>query len=71
MHSTSWSFMIMLPIAYYQSFDVGPKFLELFILNTVIHAVTDHLKANLKIINLWRDQGIHIIQIVVTFILLM
>lgn len=66
MHSYSWSFMIMLPIAFINGFDLTISFLMLFIFNVIIHAVTDDLKANKKKINLWGDQLIHICQIVLT-----
>lgn len=63
MHSFSWSFMIMLPIAFFMNFNVTPLFLFYFILNIAIHAVTDNLKANNLKINLWEDQLIHMLQI--------
>lgn len=69
MHSMSWSFMIMLPIAISQSFNVTLWFFAAFIVNAVVHAVTDHTKANLLKINLIVDQSIHIVQILLTFIL--
>lgn len=67
MHALSWSFMIMLPIALYQEFDVTWVFGLMFIINTAIHAFVDHLKANVKVINLWVDQYIHMLQIIYTF----
>lgn len=66
MHSYSWSFMIMLPIAFINDFDLTVSFLVLFIFNVIVHAVTDDLKANKKKINLWGDQLIHIWQIAFT-----
>lgn len=66
MHSFSWTFMIMLPIAYAQGFDIDVMFAYSFFINIAIHAVTDHMKANLKIINLIQDQLVHISQIMIT-----
>lgn len=66
MHSFSWSFMIMLPIAFTKGFDLTISFLVLFIFNLIVHAITDDLKANKKKINLWGDQLIHIGQIAFT-----
>ena len=66
MHSFSWAFMIMLPIAYSLSFNINIAFLIAFVLNVTIHAVTDDLKANKRKINLWEDQIIHLIQISLT-----
>ena len=66
MHSFSWSFMIMLPIAYINSFNIGWGFAAIFVVNTIIHALTDNLKANKKKINLWDDQVVHLYQIAYT-----
>ena len=68
MHSISWTFIIMLPIAYHQGFDINKTFAILFIINTIFHAVIDDQKANRKSINLWHDQLFHIMQIVLTFV---
>ena len=66
MHSMSWSFMIMLPIAISMSFNVSILFVIIFILNAVIHALVDNLKANKLQISLITDQLIHLLQISVT-----
>ena len=69
MHAFSWSFMVMLPIAFSLSFDVNVLFVVAFSFNVAIHAFTDDLKANKKKINLWVDQIIHLTQIVITAII--
>ena len=69
MHSFSWAFMVMLPIAYKLGFALSPLFGIMFVVNVIIHGITDHLKANELKINLIEDQLIHIGQIVATFIL--
>ena len=66
MHSMSWSFMIMLPIAISMSFNISILFVIVFILNAVIHALVDNLKANKLQISLITDQLIHLSQIFVT-----
>lgn len=71
MHSFSWAFMMMLPIAVSQSFDIGAGFVAMFVVNTAVHAIVDHLKANKRKINLVTDQSIHIGQIVLTFLICM
>lgn len=63
MHAFSWSFMVMLPIAFHLNFTTSPLFIASFLLNMFIHAFVDTLKANVKCINLWVDQIIHICQI--------
>lgn len=76
LHSFSWSFMIMLvPVIYILNFaiSINTEFsviIAFFFINIVVHAVTDDLKANEKILNLKQDQFIHLIQIVVTFLVL-
>ena len=66
MHAFSWSFMIMLPIAVAINFNIGATFAFSLLFNTAIHALTDDLKANKKVINLWVDQVTHIMQILAT-----
>lgn len=67
MHAFSWSFMVSLPILY-----LGfTKWIAVaIILNTIIHGIVDDLKANKHKINLIMDQSIHIVQIVITWVLL-
>ena len=71
MHSFSWAFMIMLPIAVALSFNISWFFLVYFLLNVFVHALVDDLKANRKKINLWQDQLIHMWQIAVTAIVML
>jgi hypothetical protein len=70
MHSFSWAFMIMLPLAYVAGFAIGIDFIIIFAINVALHAFVDNCKANWKTINLIHDQVIHIMQIVFTFIVL-
>lgn len=70
MHSFSWAFMIMLPIMIANGFKVNTLFFTVFIVNVFLHCVIDNLKANSKKINLIQDQSLHILQIVLTYILL-
>lgn len=69
MHGISWSFSIMFPIALYNGFDIGIPFLLVFVINTIVHAAIDNLKANRLKINLIVDQSAHIIQIFITAVL--
>lgn len=65
-HSFSWSFMILLPVTLYlgiQKFNI-----IVVLINLIIHAIVDDLKANKLKINLIQDQLIHIIQIIVTWL---
>ena len=66
-HAFSWTFMIMLPIAFTLSFNIG-WWLAAYIINFTIHAFVDDLKANKFKINLVTDQLIHLGQIVITWL---
>lgn len=67
MHSLSWSFMIMLPIAAFCSFDVNSFFFFMFFINIIGHMFVDNAKANDKAINLIQDQIAHLWQIIWTW----
>ena len=69
MHSFSWAFMIMLPLMF--AAPVSPIFYVTFVLNLVVHAYVDDLKANRHAINLWGDQLIHMMQIAFTYFIIM
>lgn len=69
MHSFSWSFMIMLPIAISLKFTFSWFYLIAFLINATVHGFVDNLKANKLKINLIQDQTIHIVQIIATVIL--
>ena len=71
MHAMSWAFMIMLPVAAYMDFRPTNIFFVMLAVNSVIHALVDDLKANKHKINLIVDQCIHLVQIVVTAIVLL
>lgn len=65
--------MIMLPLMTYQLYignSLGVTFL-LFIVNIFLHAQTDDMKVNVKQINLIQDQVIHLVQIVVSWFLVL
>lgn len=66
-HSYSWSFMIMLPIILYLK-PIAAWWVSALIINMIIHAVIDDLKANKLKINLIVDQSIHILQIFITWL---
>lgn len=70
MHSFSWAFMIMLPVAFFMKFNINFDFVIVFLWNIGMHALTDNAKANEKKINLIKDQIIHLLQIAATFMVL-
>lgn len=69
-HSFSWAFMIMLPFAIQQHFDFTIQYYVVLVFNVVVHAITDNFKANRKTINLIEDQTMHVIQIILTWVVL-
>lgn len=70
-HSFSWAFSIMFVPTIYLIFIGGVWNPFLFLGNIVIHAYVDDLKANKKKINLVQDQSVHLIQILVTWFLML
>ena len=69
MHSFSWAFMMMIPIAIATRFNVGLIYYIGVLVNVVIHCFVDDLKANKKKISLMDDQLLHMMQILATYIL--
>ena len=74
-HAFSWAVMIHIPVIFYSlihNIEISNIiFVIIFNVNWIIHAATDHAKANLLKINLVQDQLIHIVQIVVTWMVYM
>ena len=68
MHSLSWSFMIMFPIAISTRFSFSWLYIIALPINAIIHAIVDNLKANKFKINLIQDQSVHMAQILITYI---
>lgn len=68
-HSMSWSIMILLPSMIMLKLNLY-LLLGTFILNAAIHYYVDDLKANRGKINLVVDQSVHIMQVLVTWVLL-
>ena len=67
MHSFSWAFMTMLPLAIFLGLpNIGAAFAFVLIGNALIHAIVDDLKANKGKINLLADQSVHIAQVLIT-----
>lgn len=69
-HAFSWSFFTFLPLLYYvYTKDITFYTLSgIILLNAIVHFIVDDQKCNRFTINLIVDQGIHILQIVLTFI---
>lgn len=69
-HGFSWAFSIMLPIAIAYSFNLTIAYCVMFVANLAVHSFVDTLKANKRKINLLQDQTIHLIQIIITYFVL-
>lgn len=67
-HSFEWTFVMLLPLAMYY-FILKNVWIGIlpYLINTIIHAITDDLKANKHMINLFIDQLIHFDQIIITW----
>lgn len=68
MHSVSWSFMVMLPVAIYHDFNIGGMFVFNYVIGVLVHAFIDDQKANRHYFNLIQDQLLHMWQIVCIFV---
>lgn len=66
MHSLSWSFMISIPLVWWNGFELSWVILIMFFINAIAHGIIDHLKANCFKINLVEDQTLHLSQITMT-----
>lgn len=64
-HGFSWSFMISIPLVIFKGLHWA--LLVCIVVNTLVHAGIDNLKANKKEINLIVDQYFHIAQVVLTW----
>lgn len=71
-HAFSWSFMTTLPLTiYYYIHGNNPLPIVIAILiNTAIHAFVDNEKANKFTISLLVDQCIHLLQLIITWAIL-
>ena len=73
-HAFSWTCMIHIPVVIFLYLNMSLQkfnssiivFLILFVINWVIHAMIDNMKANRKLINLCQDQAFHLVQIILT-----
>ena len=70
MHAFSWSIMIMLPVMFLVPTVSCIALIGCIIINGLVHAYVDDLKANKFELNLVEDQLIHFIQIFITFIII-
>lgn len=70
LHGLEWSIMISLPFIYLiwiGEWNNNNTIVIMIIINAFIHAIIDHLKANLFKINLLTDQLFHIFQILLLY----
>lgn len=66
-HSYIWSFCINMPLFHLLSSN---KIIFSILLNCIIHMIVDNLKVNKKVISLLTDQLLHLVQIIITYLLL-
>ena len=62
-HSLYWALVVFVPIWWGAAPDTA---LPMLCTNTIVHYAVDDLKANERVINLWTDQVLHWLQILVT-----
>lgn len=74
-HSFMWAFLVVLPlliVIIYKNCEpwVYYFWMSLVGINTIVHYQVDDLKANDKTINLCQDQILHVIQIVLSWLVI-
>lgn len=71
LHSISWAYITFLPLLIFGLISMNKVWIfnVIVIINTLIHAVIDDIKANKLKINLVQDQGLHLLQIIVSELL--
>lgn len=71
-HAFSWTFFTHLSVLLYMIYygESLSWFFGSFVINWMIHALVDNLKANHLVLNLVQDQFVHIVQIVLTWLFL-
>lgn len=69
-HSFCWTFCIMFPLLYVNNFTMSTTFIIVFIVNILIHMYIDDLKANKFKINFITDQLAHIVQMIISIMIL-
>lgn len=69
MHCLSWSIMIHLPLMLLYTHNDWIIAISILV-NAAIHFIVDDLKANKFKINLITDQTIHLVQIILTYLIL-
>ena len=66
-HSVFWTLAILLPAIIFGLLNDTILSIMILIFNSIYHAFVDHLKCNRLLINLVSDQMCHVIQIIVTY----
>jgi hypothetical protein len=69
-HGFSWSIMVHLPFIVINGFKDSLVLSVIIIIQAILHAFVDDLKANRYKINLWQDQTFHIMQTMISFYIL-
>ena len=69
LHSFSWSFCVFTPLLLMEHNYAIILYLIIMTINNIIHFIIDDLKANKKKINLFEDQIMHCLQIIISFII--
>ncbi len=71
-HAFSWSFMVHIPVFIYcclNALNASNSFILIMLVQAIVHALIDDLKANKKVINLLEDQLIHMVQIFLSWMI--
>ncbi len=67
-HALMWTIVTFFPLMW---FCGATAFTALVVVNTLVHFVVDHMKANTHRINLVQDQSIHMVQVIAPVLIVM
>jgi hypothetical protein len=67
-HAAMWTIVSFFPLMW---FCAPGMFTMLVLANILVHFVTDHMKANAQRLNLIQDQLIHLVQVIITVLIVM
>ena len=71
-HAFSWSVMVHIPVfiyCYLNALNAHNSFILIMLVQTIVHALIDDLKANKKVISLLEDQLTHMAQIFLSWMI--
>lgn len=64
LHGFEWAICVSIPVLFYTGFEPSAAYMIAMVAMALLHSLVDHMKCNMRMINLIHDQAIHVIQVV-------